>query len=120
MYLTRKFKFDAAHELPHYKGKCSNLHGHTWHLEIEVEGLPNVTTGMIMDFSTLKKIVDTLIIDQLDHYFINDIIKNPTAEMMVYWIVDQLNELAEFSNTKLSRVRLYETEDSYAEWRKVW
>jgi 6-pyruvoyltetrahydropterin/6-carboxytetrahydropterin synthase len=120
--VTKKFKFDAAHSLPNYDGKCKNLHGHGFQLEIEVSAIPSVTykSGMVIDFSLLKKIVDTLIISILDHSYLNDTIPNPTAENIVYWIVNQLYYIEPFSKEAiLTKVRLYETEDSYAEWRKT-
>jgi 6-pyruvoyltetrahydropterin/6-carboxytetrahydropterin synthase len=117
MKLVKKFKFDSAHYLPDYDGKCSRLHGHCWKLEVEIEG-PVQENGMIMDFSLLKKIVDTKIIDLLDHYTVNDIIKVPTAENIIEWIRLQLYDLHPFTTNGvlLTRLRLHETEDSYIEW----
>ena len=79
MLLCRDFKFDAAHNLIHYHGKCERLHGHTYHLRVVLEGEPDAE-GMIFDFVDLKKAVNELVLDRLDHAYINDIVEQPTAE----------------------------------------
>jgi 6-pyruvoyltetrahydropterin/6-carboxytetrahydropterin synthase len=89
-------------------------------LEVEVKGFLHVggsEDGMIMDFGNLSKIVNERIVDKLDHQWINDVIeetKSPTAEYIVEWIRLKLSPM--FDNN-LIRIRLYETPDSYAEWR---
>ena len=59
------FTFDAAHRLLDYPGKCSNIHGHTYRVDVEV-GLSFCTTPFIMDFSSLKTIMSELL-DPWDH-----------------------------------------------------
>ena len=118
--ICRRFKFDAAHHLPFYIGKCCNVHGHRWILDVEVSGQvqdqgPN--TGMIIDFSLLKEIVNQNIIDKLDHTDLNLSLTNPTAELMIMTITFILQNELSRNNLVLERLRLYETEDSYAEWR---
>lgn len=118
--ICKSFTFDAAHYLPHHDGKCKNLHGHTYKLEVAVSSNSLVTggssTGMVMDFGDLKIIVKRVVLDQLDHISLNYIWDNPTAEIMADWIFRGLKESIErFSTVKLDRVRLYETPDSYAE-----
>ena len=115
--ITKQFTFEAAHKLPYHSGVCRNLHGHHFILEIEVSG-PIIQngpeTGMIMDFSNLKSIVKNKIIDKLDHHYLNDKFANPTSEVIVNWMTNELSvELP-----GLYRVRLYETPTSYAEWKK--
>jgi len=60
------FQFDAAHRLMHHKGKCKNLHGHTYRGEIEFVGKIDPETGMVQDFSDLKALVETQI-QPFDH-----------------------------------------------------
>jgi len=116
--VTKKFKFDAAHKLPNYKGKCKNLHGHGFYGEVEFFGPVNEKTGMVIDFSEIKSHIAYYIIQYLDHSYLNDILENPTAENLVLWIVLKLRGINWGKNVELTRIRLYETEDSYAEWRK--
>lgn len=115
--VTKKFEFEAAHWLPGYGGICADMHGHSYKLEVEVRGMIDdsgyIENGMIIDFSELKKVVNEKVINKLDHKIINDLIMVPTAEHMVQWIVSQL-----ISVLNIVRIRLYETSNSYAEWRK--
>ncbi len=131
--VVKEFTFDAAHFLPGYDGKCGRIHGHRWILQIGVKGNINLQTGMVVDFSEIKRIVHSLIIDKLDHRFLNEIDDNaqlslfpdyknpsfpkdlPTAENMLMWIVDTLKPM--FTMLNLSLVRLYESPTSYVEWR---
>ncbi|STZ76790.1 6-carboxytetrahydropterin synthase QueD [Bergeriella denitrificans] len=75
MKITKIFTFDSSHMLDGHDGKCQNLHGHTYTLEITVsDGLiPNgAKSGMVMDFTDLKAIVKQAIIEPFDHAFIYD------------------------------------------------
>lgn len=106
------FTFDSAHYLPDYDGKCANMHGHTYKLEVGIEGSigPN---GMVLDFAILSRIVKENIIEVLDHSVINDTIDDPTAENMCYWIHDALSPI--IRGMKL-HIRLWETPTSYVEY----
>lgn len=129
--VTKKFKFEACHYLPNYVGKCHNLHGHSYRLEVTIGGEPisdtkNPKVGMIIDFKDLKKMVNEYVVDKYDHSFLNEDFKNPTAELMVESIGKTLeyvlsnNSLTgteyEGRDLKLVSVKLWETEDSYAEY----
>tara|TARA_Y100000310_G_C20494028_1_gene720636 strand:- start:389 stop:748 length:360 start_codon:yes stop_codon:yes gene_type:complete len=112
--VTKIFTFDSAHWLPKYKGKCKNTHGHTYKLEVEVEGdiiaRGESCEGMVIDFAELKGIVNREIIDKLDHINLNTIFPVPTAEIMTLEIFKKLKALV-----NISRIRLWETPTSYAE-----
>jgi len=118
MRVCKKFSFDSAHFLPGYDGKCKDLHGHQWTLEVEVEGKVG-TFGMVMDFSYLKQVVNTKVISRLDHRLLNEVVEVPTAEHILLWIAEQLSQfgLVTDVHTTLTRLRLYETPDSFAELR---
>lgn len=126
--ITKQFEFAAAHLLPYHKGLCKNLHGHSYKLEITVgkrlkdllfedasiENFPS--KGMVMDFSDLKKIVKEKAIDFLDHKYLNSVIYNPTAELLVIEIRGLIcNEIEKYG--RLLRIRLWESSTSYAEWK---
>jgi 6-pyruvoyltetrahydropterin/6-carboxytetrahydropterin synthase len=118
--VTKIFTFDAAHRLPHHKGNCRNLHGHTYKLEVTVSGevkKSGPATGMIIDFTMLKMYVQQKVLDLYDHRDLNICFENPTAEIMVEAIAASLLNLPEF---KLEKVRLWETDTSYAEWQAEW
>jgi len=116
--ICKKFHFDSAHHLPHYQGRCSNLHGHRWEVEVEYTGeiqTDGPKTGMIVDFHDLEQYVHQVAISKLDHTNLNSINPNPTAELILKWIVDKIAYFSE--EHTLVRVRLYESPDSYVEWR---
>src|SRR5688500_14804488 len=72
--VTKEFSFDMAHALKDYKGKCENIHGHTYHLAVTVLGevLTEATPrlGMVLDFGDLKKIVKEHVLDVFDHVLV--------------------------------------------------
>lgn len=73
MKITKIFTFDSSHMLDGHDGKCQNLHGHTYSLEITVsDGLieAGAKAGMVMDFADLKTIVKQTVIEPFDHAFI--------------------------------------------------
>lgn len=113
--------FDAAHYLPNYSGRCSNLHGHTYKVQVRITGDFKSTpggseSGMVIDFSSLKGLVDG-VLDKVDHSCLNDKIPNPTAENTVKYLLDVLKPLlkqAGYSFYYLS-VRVYESPDAWAE-----
>jgi 6-pyruvoyltetrahydropterin/6-carboxytetrahydropterin synthase len=92
--IRKQFAFEAAHVLPHHDGKCSRLHGHSYRLDVTVEGSLETTgpaTGMVIDFDALSHIVRASVIDALDHRYLNDTIDNPTSENIIVWIWRRLD-----------------------------
>lgn len=90
MIISKLFKFEAAHYLPGHE-KCGQTHGHGYKTIISLDSPINKETGMVVDFSGLKKSVDALIIDYVDHKTLNDIFDFiPTAENIAIWIFQQL------------------------------
>lgn len=116
--ITRQFTFAYAHQLYDHEGLCKNLHGHTGILEVEIQAEQKEegsSKGMIIDFIDLKEIVEKEVLSQLDHAYLNDIILTPTAENITMWIVEKLTPI--FKET-LVRIRVYESQNAYAEWRR--
>ena len=113
----RVFRFEAAHKLPDHKGKCKNLHGHGYKLEIEVTSKLE-SNGMIVDFGDLKKKVEASIINLFDHGYLNDHLEIPTAENLFLEIVNviSLRLSGIYDHMKLVRAKLWETENCYAKW----
>lgn len=91
--LCKSFTFEAAHLLPHFPDghKCRRLHGHSFRIEVHVEGEVDQQTGCLIDFGDIKKAYAP-ICDALDHRYLNDIdgLENPTAELLARWIWDRL------------------------------
>lgn len=111
MIISKEFKFDSAHFLPWHIGLCRNMHGHTYRLIVSIVGDLN-ENAVVIDFSDLKKIVQKNVIDVLDHHCLNNIVKNPTAENLVIWILETLKDKIKFRSLT---VRLYETPTSYVQ-----
>ena len=113
--LRVKTYFDAAHKLENYQGKCSKIHGHRWTVEVFVTGEKLNTTGLLVDFSVLKKNLER-IVEGLDHSFLNDNkeIGNPTAENISRFIFHKFEKLSE--SVKLEKVRVWESPESYSEY----
>ena len=135
---TRQFTFDAAHMLYGHDGKCRNLHGHTYILQVEITGHLHESgpkRGMVMDFSDLKAAVQRHVIEPMDHAFIYDsgserecrlavtlqsldsktcaLPLRTTAEALAQYIFRVLKEKA---GLPVSRIRLWETPNSHCEY----
>jgi len=108
--VTKSFSFEAAHKLEWHQGACRNLHGHSYRLEVSVEGELD-SNGIVVDFSDLAAVVRREVIDRFDHTYLNDALENPTAELLAHLIWGCL----EAAGTPLVRLRLWETADSSVE-----
>lgn len=102
--LSKQFRFEASHRLPAHDGKCARLHGHSWIGRVYVRGTElqadGPKAGMLIDFGELKRIVNPLVDDYLDHHHLNDTtgLENPTSEELARWIYDKLKpELPELA-----------------------
>ncbi len=113
MFISREFKFDAAHFLPSYKGKCERLHGHTYKLRVKLEGEPD-SEGMIVDFAEIKRVVSEKVLSELDHADLNKVLSNPSAENIAKWVWEKLD--GAFS-ARLHSVKVWETEGCCVEVR---
>ena len=82
MYRLRvKAHFDAAHRLENYKGKCSQIHGHRWKVEVFVKGKKPNETGLLIDFSILKSKLDK-VVETLDHRYLNEIKESINRDLL--------------------------------------
>ena len=113
--------FAAGHALRNYHGKCENVHGHNYRVQITVQGEQLDATGLLVDFLELKHVLDEAI-EYLDHRFINDLapfdILNPSAENIAKYFYDRVNGgLAPGIPARISEVRVWETDTSSAVYR---
>jgi 6-pyruvoyltetrahydropterin/6-carboxytetrahydropterin synthase len=106
--LTRDFTFEAAHTLPKVPAghKCARMHGHSFKVEVSVEGEVDPATGWLYDHARIGDAVKPLI-EQLDHAYLNEIagLENPTFENVAAWF---WNKLAPHC-PGLSEIVIYET-----------
>lgn len=115
--VVKRVSFCAAHFLPNYKGKCKNMHGHTWSIEVGISGEVDSESGMVVDFVWLGNVLKP-ILENLDHHTLNDIIANPTAENIASYIYDRIPVSSNLNQPlKLEFIRVWESPDSYAEVR---
>lgn len=103
--------FDAAHYLRDYPGNCSNIHGHTWKVELSLTGSQLDSLGMLIDFRAIRSKLSQ-VLDRFDHNLINDLPPfdaiNPTAENLAYYIFSQLKD--QFPDCHIKQVRVWESE----------
>ena len=138
LQITKIFRFEMAHAVFGYKGKCQHIHGHSYVLHVSVtdQTTPDnfiASPGFIIDFKEIKKIVTHKVVDHLDHKLIlskaylqkkpefdgleNLIIWDfePSAENILLFIKNTLvNEFPK--EIKLKKLLLYETKSSFVEW----
>ena len=113
-----KTHFSSAHNLREYQGNCERLHGHNWHVEAYLKSETLNNLGMVEDFKDFKKHLK-VIIDSLDHVYINEIeyfkTVNPTSENLAKYIYDKL---AEHYGDKVDKVIVWETANASAEYSR--
>jgi 6-pyruvoyltetrahydropterin/6-carboxytetrahydropterin synthase len=114
--LVHEFRFEAAHRLPRVpKGhKCERLHGHSFKIELAIEGPVNPETGWFLDYGDLWKLW-TPLHDRLDHNYLNEIdgLENPTSENLARWIWERVKA----DLPSLAQVTVFETCDARCEYR---
>jgi 6-pyruvoyltetrahydropterin/6-carboxytetrahydropterin synthase len=143
MQITRRLEFDAGHRIPDHKSQCRHLHGHRYALEItltgQVKNLPGQSdNGMVMDFSEVKMLAKTHVIDVWDHEFLvwredhavagflatlphhKTVIMDavPTAENLArtaFEILDRVYQATYGNLIRLERIRLFETPNCWAD-----
>ena len=134
--ITKVFAFEMAHALDYHEGKCRNIHGHSYYLEVTLRGVPNPgevsDKGMVIDFADLKSAISEQLVDQLDHAlllhkdskYVNVAGKDsklilvdyqPTCENMVIDFAKKIKSALP-KKVELIKLKLTETATSYAEW----
>lgn len=137
MKISKIFTFDASHMLDGHDGKCQNLHGHTYQLEVTVASIlisEGAKAGMVMDFADLKTWVKQTILEPFDHAFLyhgNNERESQIAALLEGWQMKtlRLNQRTTAENLAIEmyhrlqavgvpvcRIKLWETPTSYAEY----
>jgi 6-pyruvoyltetrahydropterin/6-carboxytetrahydropterin synthase len=120
--VTVEQTFAAGHALRNYKGKCENLHGHNFKVQVRIEGQSLDETGMLVDFIDVKNLMRS-VIDRLDHQFLNEVppfdIKNPSAENIAEYFHSEMTGALRSAAVpiRISEVRIWETEIQSASYR---
>lgn len=110
--------FSSAHQLRGYKGKCENLHGHNYKIEIFARGRDLNNIGLLVDFVDLKAAADE-VVQYLDHRNINELPPfdwdlNPSAENLARFILERIAGRLTDERVQIYKVRCYETPTSIA------
>ena len=113
--------FSSAHQLRGYKGKCENLHGHNYKVEIFARGRELNAAGLLVDFVELKAAADE-VVQYLDHCNINELPPfdeelNPSAENLARYILERVAACVGDERVKVYKVRCYETPTSVATYQ---
>lgn len=131
IYITRREHFSSAHKLHNSTlsdeknreiyGKCNHFHGHNYYIEVTLKGEPDNESGYVMDLKQLKKILHEVIIDKVDHQYLNDVemFNNivPTTENMAITFWRLLEDKVRTDNAELHSIKIYETEKNYVEYK---
>ena len=112
--VSRDFRFEAAHFLPKYFGKCENLHGHSYRLRVTLRIAQLDENGISFDFVRLGDIVKKEIVSVLDHRLVNDFIPLASAEHMAMWTWGRLEK---HFDGALFEINVWETEKSFVTFR---
>jgi len=114
--LTKDFRFEAAHTLPKVPPdhQCARMHGHSYKVEISVNGPVDGASGWLMDHGEISNLVKP-IIAELDHRYLNDIpgLENPTFEQLAVWLWGRIKPML----PGLCEVVVHETPTSRCSYR---
>jgi 6-pyruvoyltetrahydropterin/6-carboxytetrahydropterin synthase len=115
--VTVKKTFSAAHRISDIGGRCEALHGHNFLVEVSVAAESLNEEGLLIDFRILKRWTEE-VLDHLDHKFLNDLDyfkkRNPSSEQIARYLYDKIDERARTEKAHLSRVTVWESENSCA------
>jgi 6-pyruvoyltetrahydropterin/6-carboxytetrahydropterin synthase len=110
-------QFAAAHRLREFHGKCEQLHGHNWRIEVYVKGESLGEDGLLIDFGVIKENTRKAL-QELDHMFLNDLPffkdRNPSSENIARYIYDFLSNRLNNENVRISRVDAWESDTACA------
>lgn len=116
MKIVQAFTFEAAHFLPRVPEthRCHRLHGHSYRVELALEGPVDPKTGFVVDFFDLERAFGP-VLARLDHHCLNEVdgLENPTAEHIAVWIYDRVKPVLPL----LAAVSVFETPMCWAEYR---
>ena len=113
--------FAAGHALRNYRGKCENVHGHNYRVQVLVRGEKLDQTGMLADFVELKRLLRA-ISEPLDHVFLNDMepftTVNPSSENLAVYIYEKMRDGLKLDNpVEVAEVKVWETDIQSATYR---
>ena len=118
--ISVEYSFAAGHALRGYKGKCENVHGHNYKVQVTVAGEQLNSAGLLMDFVDLRAAIKALV-ERLDHRFLNDLPPfdqlNPSAENLAKYFWEEIDPRARAQGLRVDAVTIWETDTTSATYR---
>lgn len=118
--ISVEYSFAAGHALRGYKGKCENVHGHNYKVQVTVAGEQLNSIGLLMDFVELRAAIKALV-ERLDHRFLNDLEPfdwlNPSAENLARYFSDELAPQIQKQGLHVKAVTVWETDTTSATYQ---
>jgi 6-pyruvoyltetrahydropterin/6-carboxytetrahydropterin synthase len=118
--ISVEYTFAAGHALRGYKGKCENVHGHNYKVQVMVGGDQLDSAGLLLDFVDLRRAIKGLV-ERVDHRFLNDLEPfdkiNPSAENIAKFFYDELAPQVQERGQQIQAVRVWETDTTSATYR---
>jgi 6-pyruvoyltetrahydropterin/6-carboxytetrahydropterin synthase len=112
--------FAAGHSLRNYHGKCENVHGHNYRVQVTLAGEELNATGLLVDFAEVKRLIRA-VVARLDHQFLNDLAPfdaiNPSAENMAWYFYEQISGGMNRTGPCVREVKIWETDITSATYR---
>jgi 6-pyruvoyltetrahydropterin/6-carboxytetrahydropterin synthase len=127
--IYKQVHFDASHRLLHYQGKCANLHGHRWKVEVWIEGRVDDVSGILVDYNDIKTVIDRfdhqIVLNEKDPMVdcigqfqpVITTTGDPTSELLAGTIRDLINDHCSGTgkDARVVRIRVWESDTCYAE-----
>jgi 6-pyruvoyltetrahydropterin/6-carboxytetrahydropterin synthase len=117
-----EYSFAAGHALRGYRGKCENVHGHNYRVQVTVAGERLNSIGLLVDFADLRAALKELV-ESFDHHFLNDLEPfkqiNPSAENLAYYLGTELGRKIASQGVGVHSVTVWETDTTSATYRPL-
>ena len=112
-------QFAAAHRLENFYGKCENLHGHNWKVEVFLAGKTLDQAGLLMDFGAVKARTKE-VLEEIDHKYLNELAafqdRNPSSENLACYLYERLGAIFNCDGVTVQRVNVWESDTSCASY----
>jgi 6-pyruvoyltetrahydropterin/6-carboxytetrahydropterin synthase len=110
-------QFAAAHRLLNFQGKCEQLHGHNWKVEVFIRSTQLDSAGLVRDFGEIKAVTHD-VLNRLDHHYLNELIpfkeENPSSEHIARYLFQELSRRLNDDRAQVSKISVWESDSACA------
>ena len=110
-------QFAAAHRLRNFQGKCEQLHGHNWKVEVFVRAAQLDSAGLVRDFGEIKAITHE-VLNELDHHYLNELSpfkeENPSSEHIARYLFHELGSRLNDDRARVNKISVWESDSACA------